>query len=285
MKTKRMIAGTMCAVALLGLTACSSKEPKTAQEVVDAYTAAVDGKGYSMDGQMEMNISMRFGEELDNMEASIPMSIAITADSFGEAMHGILDISTDAMGETASSTAELYTNVEDSQVVQYMNTDGDGWVRQNVDVPGFSSMLNTSGGRTVPDGATFEKVADTYVVTEPLAGTLESEEMESLMQGLGIADPGVDYSEILKDAVITTTYDAESGYLLSMDLPEFNFDVLNEMELEESTEENQSIDASSSITLSMRATFSNYGEVTADSVAVPATVAENASPATAGDMG
>lgn len=276
MKAKRMIAGTMCAVALLSMTACGSKEPKTAQEVVDAYTAAVGGKGYSMDGQMEMNISMQFGEELDNMEASIPMSIGITADSFGEAMHGILDISTDAMGETVSSTAELYTNVEDGQVVQYMNTDGDGWVRQNVDVLGFSSMLNTSGGRTVPDGATFEKVADTYVVTEPLSGTLESKEMESLMQGLGIADSGVDYSEILKDAFIITTYDAESGYLLSMDLPEFSFDMPNEVELDENTEESQSIGANASITLSMRATFSNYGEVTADSVAVPAAIAESA---------
>lgn len=61
-----------------------------------------------------------------------------------------------------------------------------------------------------------------------------------------------------------------------MDLPEFNFDVSNEVELDENTEESQSIGANASITLSMRATFSNYGEVTADSVAVPAAIAESA---------
>ena len=256
MKKKSLAALSMCAVMALSLTSCGFGAPKTPADMFEAYQKAIEDTGYSVDGGINLGIAMDAG----GLSIDVPVELEYEGKFYNGSGHGKMDMSMEFFGQSANSNVEFYIDADGDKVTQYTNADDAGWSKSDdVSMNFVSSVTDDKIG-------TLEKVDDTYVATIPLNEVSETDSFKELFSSMAEdTDMGnLDVSEVLKDATIVYTFDAKTSQLQSIVMDEFEVDVSKAMEQVNPT----SGEMSMTMTMSMELTFSDYGKIDADDVAI-----------------
>lgn len=155
----RIGAGLLTVLVLAAQAGCKQEQPiPTPDELTEGYTAAIQDKGYSMEGGIQLTMNM--GNPDTGNEISIPLSIEISMDRYNQLSHGWMEATGDMGGESTQYEMEFYM---DPSGAQYMNQNGTGWVTADSGVnflPDISSL-------TLPENAEVEKSGQNYLVSAP----------------------------------------------------------------------------------------------------------------------
>ena len=252
----RIGAGLLTVLVLAAQAGCKQEQPiPTPDELTEGYTAAIQDKGYSMEGGIQLTMNM--GNPDTGNEISIPLSIEISMDRYNQLSHGWMEATGDMGGESTQYEMEFYM---DPSGAQYMNQNGTGWVTADCGVnflPDISSL-------TLPENAEVEKSGQNYLVSAPLSSFLQE---DALMQMMGESTkPPVELIEAMETVSVTYVFDAKTGFLSSITMADpFSY----------YPESGEGISMGMELELAME--FSKYGEVTAENVMIPEDVLNNAS--------
>ena len=247
---RRAGAGLLAAALLTAQAGCKQENPiPTLSELAESYTAAVQDKGYSMAGSIDLTMSM--GNPATGDKISIPMDMEISVDRYGQLSHGWMEVTGGMDGEPTQYEMEFYTTAD----MQYMNQNETGWVTAD----SSADFLPDTGSLTLPENAEVEKSGGSYLVSAPLSGFLPE---DALMQMMGEStEPPAELTEAMEAASVTCVFDAETGLLSAVTMPDpFSYQ----------SEGSEGIGMGMELSLSME--FSGYGEITAENVTVPENV-------------
>lgn len=283
MKMKRSFAALLCAVSLIGLSACGAKAPSNAVEMFDAYQAAVTDTGFNVSGDIAATVALDYLDSGASMNMEIPITMSMDVDVFNDTMHGTMTVSSSIFGTDFSQDVEFYSETEDSSTKTYMCTADGVWTTTDAgNYSGFGE-LNESAD------ALFDKGDGVYTVTARLSELMGEEQLEEFLGEMSgeLADVDIEYIEdMLRNSAVVYTFDAETSYLLSIHMDELNYGtfvstddvVVDEKTIEDNSEgtADPDIPMSVSISLEFDLAFDNYGEVSADDVAIPDEVKNSA---------
>ena len=175
-------------------------------------------------------INLGIAMDAGGLSIDVPVELEYEGKFYNGSGHGKMDMSMEFFGQSANSNVEFYIDADGDKVTQYTNADDAGWSKSDdVSMNFVSSVTDDKIG-------TLEKVDDTYVATIPLNEVSETDSFKELFSSMAEdTDMGnLDVSEVLKDATIVYTFDAKTSQLQ----------------------------------MSMELTFSDYGKIDADDVAI-----------------
>ena len=230
----------------------------SAKEVIDAFQANKDSKNCHM--VMDMSMTMKAAE----ME--LPITVKSDMDVVNDNTHGTMDMN--MMGQDVK--VEMYAVKEGSKYTTYTGSDLGGektWTKGEAETNPTSGVADFGD----IDKAEFEATDTGYKITLPgdqIANTLTSASGGQDM--FANMDPSV--AEAFKKSLANSkiVYNFDKDCLLQDMSFDGNFDLS-----QGSGEDAQA----ASMTLSLKATFSNYGKIDPKVVEVPADVVANATDA------
>ena len=303
-KFKKCLALTLVLVMCISMLAgCSLFPPKTAVDLMKRSNEAMaEADNYSMEILMDIEAYIKGDIEGAEMEMEMPIEMEMSYDRAGNNMHGNIDVSAamkasvsfmgmeESMDEDFSQSAETYMVVSEDgdEVTTYTNTDGEGWVVEEVDFEDamfdLQELTNAEGEDSVFGKATMEKVEDEYIVTLSFADALANEDFLEFMQdnmsvNMGGDDTEIDweaFAESVGDAEMVYTFDAKTYYLKGVTVEEFEITDLDFIEGMDGMDFSEMDVEEISMTMSMSMTFGDFGTIDADDVEVPKKVVKNA---------
>lgn len=295
MKSRKSFAGLLClllaAMTVLALTGCGKKAPKSAAELMKAYTAETHDN-YNMKMTMDMFIKMDFGggEEAEDteededdllaglfgdMKFEIPMNVVYDADCAGVYAKGTMQMQAEMFGEQMDESTEMYVEQLDGTTTTYIQSE-DQWVKTTDDSSAQAlSMAETFMKSEELQNAEFEKDSetDTYIMKMSMGDLMKNESAAEMFGALQLGDLLGESDEIaqgvmdaMKDKIVTLTFDKDLN-MTSFEMEKMEY---------ATTISESGLDMNMAMNLEIKADFSKFGEIKEEDVKVPEDVKKNA---------
>lgn len=281
---QKVAAALMAATLVLGgLVGCSLLPPRSAQDVLMRYARIDDRGNFVAEGNVDVVFSV--------FKTEVPLSIDITAQVMGEALHTVM--STKVFGTTMSSQSYMQKSGEDYVVYSSAGEDNDvTWTKSTLDgkkKDAKDEQGNTSDAegeaanpiatvllaQKVLEASEFEASDDGFVVTVPGSALLDAiNSSEQVKKLVADTDPEV-LKDVLTDATIVLSFD-KSCYLTHLKL-NASIDSLSNSKTSDAGDQTENlfnVDASCKVAADFA--ISGYGSVESSAVTVPADVEERA---------
>lgn len=303
MKSQKSFAGLLClllaAMTVLALTGCGSKAPKSAADLMKAYSEKAHDN-YNMKMNMDMFVNMDFGggeeaEETEededdllaglfgDMKFEIPMNITYDVDCAGAFSKGSMQIQAEMFGEQVNESMELYLERAEDATTTYIQVEDD-WIKTTDE--SYAQAMNMAEAFMKSEqlqNAEFTADAEerTYTIKLPFGELMKGESAEELLGAMQLGDIVGEADELtqgmldaMSEKMVTFTFD-QSYNLLSFEM--------EPMEYSGSVSES-GLDMNVAVSLEMKAAFDQFDQIKEEDVKVPQDVKDNAKESEAFDF-